>query len=697
MKRPPTPTADAKARWQELGEREIAQFIGEISNLRSLVQFLPTVPGFRKMSKAGIERQKQELARRLSGRSKGKSDPPDRDCRAFFAIWRGWVKEKLGEPKVIEAAIDAIEEAFGAPESAEKEKDLKNAIVALFMSLSKNSADGKCSREDIERAFEFSPFSESTHLRSAIGAARTSAEIERATELEGIPNRLRQDEDEISSMKSQLQELAKKADRLGSAVDSWPVQRVGLLSTIDGLKASLERRMDDLEAHGISNATPHREETESEVQVAVKSLEVRFSELSEKVVALVSASGVDSEGYARASSRIDDLERRITTNDRQAIEHLAAKLNKLEERLDKEVRLASTADPLILARLDEIEEALTAKAQPVELSYETKNLLQTNRNRESSSVRVESIVHSRKAVVMSAASFDEATAPLVSTFQDMGLKASAAKLLAEDVCAAVFIGQVVFFKGAYATEAARSCAGALCSGSAYRVSLPVGLQSGEDLRSALENEIRVEDELVVAVTIEGVNLAAFEILKDVLADLANHGSRNGTGQIMVLGTIAQGVASLPIDPSYLELGPIIDLDCFDWRSSRPNQTENKLVALSVAMARSLRASLNGKSADAEEAQRLVRSFVSRRNPRIEHVVLSAYAALVACRKDKEMPTPLQSLVYGWLAPYWATHRVSKSDVDSEVDGGKCDAATPDPRIKLLLDDFDATRLPGRSP
>src|SRR5713226_3600718 len=114
MKRPPPPTAEAKARMQELGEKEIAEFIGEISDLTSLVQFLPTVSGFRKKSPVGIERQKWELARRLSSPSTGKSGPQDRDYRAFFAIWRAWVLEKLGEPKVIDAAIEAIEKASGA-------------------------------------------------------------------------------------------------------------------------------------------------------------------------------------------------------------------------------------------------------------------------------------------------------------------------------------------------------------------------------------------------------------------------------------------------------------------------------------------------------------------------------------------------------------------------------------------------------
>jgi hypothetical protein len=702
MRRTPTPTAEARTRLQNLGEGPIAQFIGEISDLRRLVQHLPTVPGFRKMSKAGIERQKQELARRLASRSKGKSGPQDHDYNAFYIIWRAWVLENLGEPKAIDAAIDAIEEALGAAESAEKEKSVESGITGLFTALSRNSVDGKCSREEIERAFDFSSFSETPDLRAAIGAARALAEIERSAEFDALSKRLRNDEDEINSIKSQLQEITRKVDSLASAAEGWSVQRTDMLSAIDGVRASLQGRVEQLEARDDINGIPDPANTESKAVAIIKSLEARVDELFEKVLTLDAyASDTTTEWLASADSRMDKLEEQIGTRDHQEIAELTPQLKALEDRLDREIkiRLAGTIDPSILARLDEIEETLTARARPIELPDETKSLSHTNRNQGPLAVRVEAITHG-KTTPVAIVSFGEAATPLALMFQEMGLKASAAKLLSEDICAALFIGQVVFFKGAYATEAARACAGILCCGSAYRVSLPLGLQYGEELRRSLEREIIVDDHLVAAIAIEGVNLAAFEILKDVLADLANRGLRNSSaevGQAIVFGTISQGVASLPIDPSYLELGPIIDLDCLDWRSRRSTQVETMFVALSVATARSLRASLNSKSTDIEEAQRLARSFVSRRNPRVEHVVLSAYAALVACRKDKEMPTPLQSLVYGWLAPYWAAHGISKSDADSEVDGGKCDATTPDLRIKLLLDDFNPAPSPGRSP
>ena len=132
---------------------------------------------------------------------------------------------------------------------------------------------------------------------------------------------------------------------------------------------------------------------------------------------------------------------------------------------------------------------------------------------------------------------------------------------------------------------------------------------------------------------------------------------------------------------------MFDLDCLDWRSRRPVARDTTWLALSKAAVRTIRATLTGKTIDAEEPQKLVQTFLPKRNPRIEHTVLSAFTALAACRKERELPTPLQSLTYGWLLPLWAALGVAKSEADIQIDGGKCDAAEPDPRLKFLLDEL----------
>jgi hypothetical protein len=275
-------------------------------------------------------------------------------------------------------------------------------------------------------------------------------------------------------------------------------------------------------------------------------------------------------------------------------------------------------------------------------------------------------------------------------FQDLGLKPSAARVLAEEICVALLVGQVVFLKGAYATEAARACANLLCHGNAYRIALPLGLQQPDDIRRSLKSEVAVNDGFVAAITIEGINLVAFEICKDVLAELAADQTPHGIGGFggaFVIATIVHGVASLPIEASYLELGPVLDLDCLDWRSKRPVAREVAAHALLKTVARTVRATLTAKSVDTNEPQKLVQLFLPKRNPRVEHTVLSAFTALAGCRNEGELPTPLQSLSYGWLLPLWIIQAVPKSEADIQMDGGKCDANTPDLRLKLLLDEL----------
>ena len=132
MKKPPNSSSAAKARLQKLGEPAIAEFVSDVSDLKNLVQYLPTVPGFRKSSQAGIDRQRKELARRICSRATNKSGPEDRDYRALYVVWRAWVLERLGERKPINAAIDAIEELSSAPDSNTKKVDVEAATLALF-------------------------------------------------------------------------------------------------------------------------------------------------------------------------------------------------------------------------------------------------------------------------------------------------------------------------------------------------------------------------------------------------------------------------------------------------------------------------------------------------------------------------------------------------------------------------------------
>lgn len=273
--------------------------------------------------------------------------------------------------------------------------------------------------------------------------------------------------------------------------------------------------------------------------------------------------------------------------------------------------------------------------------------------------------------------------------QSLGLKKTAAQVFAMEIAAASLAGQTVFFKGAFATEAARLCARAASVGKSYRSAIPIGLNDGELLRSALDDVLRPAEEYVAAIVVEGINRSALEVFADVLSDFAQPLSYPKTPSAcatFVYATLIQGSAALSIEPHYLERGPIFDLDHFDWRARRPEPAEPLLGVLPLRVQREARAQIDASAVDQEEVLRLSRRFLRKRNPKMERILVSAYTALNLMHDPREGPTALQSLAFGWLAPLWISLGVTREDADSELDGGKCDSNPPraDPRIASIL-------------
>lgn len=147
------------------------------------------------------------------------------------------------------------------------------------------------------------------------------------------------------------------------------------------------------------------------------------------------------------------------------------------------------------------------------------------------------------------------------------------------------------------------------------------------------------------------------------------------------------MASLAIEPSYLELGPVFDLDHLDWRLS---QTAKRSLAYGTVRADallSIRGNLEVRAIDSEEPMRLLRRFKPGKNPRMESAVVAAYSALSSIER-RDSPSPLQSIAYGWLLPLWLALGLTREEVDSELDGGKCDVSTSDPRLASILASAD---------
>ncbi len=193
---------------------------------------------------------------------------------------------------------------------------------------------------------------------------------------------------------------------------------------------------------------------------------------------------------------------------------------------------------------------------------------------------------------------------------------------------------------------------------------------------------------VGALAIEGINRTALDVTKEVLSDCVDPPTgapEARSARLAIFATITGGIASLPIEPIYFELGPVFDLDYLDWRTNQRAEAEPEGSSLPIEADHAIQAYLRSMDTNTEEAIRLARLFLRKRNPTVERMIARAYQALHVIRSDQKDVTPLQSLAYGWLLPYWRSLNFSKDQIDSELDGGKCNGTALDQRLASMLE------------
>ena len=613
----PQSSVAAVDRVRALGEKAFVQFLDEVSPraTEALAGYLPPVRGFRRTSKSGIKQRKLALAKEFASNRPSTSKSRSLAEQGLYAFWRAWAMEQLGDPAGTAALLDTIEEVVEHEKEDDGVSGVAPQIVNLFSALNERSLNNECPREKIERLFAFSPFDETPEIRTFIDSAKPSSDIDREVALKAIPRRLEQDEAEIKSLEARQGPLS---TRMGAADADLRVLRKEVTALHSGatqLAAGIKdvRETLDAVARSVRSAT---EANASESRDA----NARAQELSERLARL----SADWEATAQSVAKI--------ATDTSTDEWIALFERRVEALEQKQAVLPPHTPLSDIAIANPTTSAVAAAS---------------------------SIARARKFLISSEpkvlASVTDAAEILAGNLETVGLRKSAAQALAEEISAAALAAQAVFLKGALATEVARLCARTLGGRNGLRVSMPVGLSDGDGLGVVMRREVDGSGESVAAVAIEGINRSALDVFADALSDIAA-GDREFIGGVhgpaLVFASVTEGPASLAVDPRYLELGPIFDLDA--------------------------------KNVESDEALRLLRKFAPRKNPRIERVVALAITALESLGRRQRLPSPLQSLAFGWLVPFWATLGLSKEDVDTELDGGKCDSATPDPRLTSIL-------------
>lgn len=688
-----SPGPDAKARYQALGEKELHAFFDEIPAhaMRSIAQYLPTVDGFRKTSLAGIAKQKTALARKLS-----KTNANDRDFNGLYLIWRTWIDTNLENPKTIHKLMDKLEEAADKQASPEdRRRSIEEHVDGVLQKLKDESLQNNCSREQIERLFTFSPLPETPTSRSIIAAAKGATEVDRDATLSELPKRLQLDEDEIERIKSELKKQSERLDQISSSLEAVPATLDKVHFSIAQAQSSAQNAQDAVEAlakvglaqdDGPKRPAPDNPAIDMRLEALAIALESRRSEiravesklnnLDTLLNAVAEVEGVQKTVYETVlalDQRIADVSSALDHVKRDVADH--AQDHNLAEQLGA-----------IDRRLLSLEQRPEASSPPL-LAYETKALMAPSHQelkRDFVGLRWDSLIASDRTDENVLQTHTDLGRAIATTLQSLGLRKSAAQLFGEECAATVIAKQAIFLRGSFATQTARAIARVIGGTASVRIAMPIGLRDGEQLRATIEQAFETERLAVPALVIEGINRTALDITREVLADCLDPGFDCAPARSAVIATISEGVASLPFELGYCEIGPVFDLNCLDWRAGQLSAAGEAPSAFFSKADKALFAQIGSACVDTEEAIRLANAFAKGRDPSIERAFATAYRALHLVRTDVKVVTPLQSLFYGWLMPYWLTLGVTRDQIEIELDGGKVNGTAVDPRLTAMF-------------
>lgn len=193
---------EAKERVRKLGQSDIIDFIGEvpITLRRKVFSLMPKIPGFR----VGQPLEIKEKQKRLIGYMFQTHSSPEEiyAWKSFALFWKLWAEEKIGKPFTIC-----------------EEKGVEPGTGLIFI---KELADTfpKASREDVERLYSFSGFTNDSKITAAFEFFRPARILARDNALDALPIRLDELEERIELAKYIIEDNESSIKSLKSATNS---------------------------------------------------------------------------------------------------------------------------------------------------------------------------------------------------------------------------------------------------------------------------------------------------------------------------------------------------------------------------------------------------------------------------------------------------------------------------------------------
>ncbi|MGF1628543.1 MAG: hypothetical protein ACFCUT_03665 [Kiloniellaceae bacterium] len=664
----PTYPPEALQRIKRLGENSIVVFFNEIprESLKVARAILPPLPGFRPGTDAAIQRQVQSLAHRVAAYRRPKSFAHSPEEKALYGLWRAWAESQITERDIVRELFNSLHEET---ELSDKPEQMATAIKALVVA-------GTCARETLQQFLLFSPFANIDDFQTFAAGARTAAEIKRDSTLLELPERLHEDEARL-----QLLEAKINASERDAAVLRSDLEKIGRAVSGLGTKAAEDRAT----AGELKQTTDHLKKCTKTAEEALARLALTGDQLAQRITGAESQAKVVAESQGGLQRQMADVMLDVS--------RLSDQMSALDGRFSGLDELVARIDQLE-SMLLEMAEAKVAKSVTPEADWEAQAAAGPAIQSDELAVVAEKLRFEPDIPIKRLHSVSEILSSVGAALVEAGLRKSMAATFAEELLSALASEQVVFFRGGFAVDLARRCALSLSGAAVVRVAIPLGLTDPSVLRQRLSHRPGFAPDSVASIVIEGVNNSPLDVLRDVLLDQVTYrvGSSGRQNPTVIFASLVDGAGAFPVEPSFLELGPIFDLERMDWRRLR----RDKLPALGAVAQddwRSIAAGWDDKPIDYEEALQGVRQLTRRRNTRVEANVIRAFCALTAIRRESGL-TPLQSVTFGWLSPYWESLGAKADDIDAHIDGGKCDGTLVDERLKAFLDDYRCAALEG---
>ena len=608
---------------------ELVEFAFEVTSplLLAFAQKLPPLDGFRKGKSNELQKRIKRFLTRVHHWN-------DKEWMMFSDLWLDWVNT---HPKLdalllkFDNSADFVQDSDTLPNS--------HLDIQCFEYLALKSVEAMVSRELIKRFYDFGYFKEDPKIQSYIYIAKSATELK----LFELPIELEKVQLELKELKSSLGFLDNEL-----AVTTRNGQKaLGLVDNICKVEKTLEEVLENIGEQLQNNLN-----------------------LQEKFILL--------------QQKVDDLEH----INKGIVGTFDQKHNEIKSEVIKEIDIMHDYFDVVVDSLHEKvnnirNESEQTKPEVIGVSSDYVIKCQEKIGR---FIEVDDL--SLAAPVEKLDTPDKFTSTLSKNFRNIGMQSDAARVLADEILLALSGGQIIFFRGSMASSVVHICASTLAGSNISLINIPIGLLDGREFRTSFYQvlDLSLCKSSVSVLILDGINLSAPEVYARSLHQLISERylrKESANQSLIIFGIILDGPAALEIPPELCELGPIYYTDCLEWRDKWSHHSLSSGFIPNEVWG----AWISIISEIPEEWEDIYNDYChlgGHTSVLWRRCLYIAASRLNLIRDKVDVPTLIQSLLFGWILPRGLTSGVNFANYEDLLDAGRLDSSKIDERIVKIL-------------